>query len=115
MTTSHRAASLPDREQGDAGAPAPSDIQGLVGVFTGASLDLVKIVAAIAMLAAHVNEILLHNAWRPLWDFGRLAFPLFSFAVACNLLLGVKRPAYPQMFLLLGPEPADLRRRLRRG
>jgi hypothetical protein len=102
MTTSHRAASLPDREQGDAGAPAPSDIQGLVGVFTGASLDLVKIVAAIAMLAAHVNEILLHNAWRPLWDFGRLAFPLFSFAVACNLLRGVKRPAYLQMFLLLG-------------
>jgi hypothetical protein len=102
MTTSDRAASAGGREQGGAGTPAPYDSQGLVAVFTGASLDLVKIVAAIAMVAAHVNEVLLHNAWRPLWDFGRLAFPLFSFAVAANLLRGAKAPAYVQMFLLLG-------------
>lgn len=102
MMTSDRIASGSGRGQGNAGTRPPYDRQGLVAVFTGASLDLVKIVAAIAMVAAHVNELLLHNAWRPLWDFGRLAFPLFSFAVASNLLRGAKAPAYVQMFLLLG-------------
>jgi hypothetical protein len=97
-----RAARVGDPSQRGARRPAPDEGQGLVGVFTGASLDLIKIVAAIAMVAAHANEMLLHNAWRPLWDFGRLAFPLFSFALACNLLRGAKAPGYLQMFLLLG-------------
>jgi hypothetical protein len=102
MVTSDRAADTGGWGQGDAGKPAPYDSRGLAAVFTGASLDLVKIAAAIAMVAAHVNEVLLHNGWRPLWEFGRLAFPLFSFAVASNLLRGAKTPAYLQMFLLLG-------------
>ena len=102
MVTSDRAAGAGGRGRDEAGTPAPYDSRGLVAAFTGASLDLVKIVAATAMVAAHVNEALLHNAWRPLWQFGRLAFPLFSFAVAINLLRGAKTPAYLQMFLLLG-------------
>jgi hypothetical protein len=97
-----RTAKTGDQAQGGGQTPAPDDGRKWVPVFTGASLDLVKIVAAVAMTAAHANEVVLHNGWRPLWDFGRLSFPLFSFAVACNLLRGAREPAYLQMFLLVG-------------
>jgi hypothetical protein len=97
-----RTAKTGDQAQGGGQTPAPDDGRKWVPVFTGASLDLVKIVAAVAMTAAHANEVVLLNGWRPLWDFGRLSFPLFSFAVACNLLRGAREPAYLQMFLLVG-------------
>jgi hypothetical protein len=44
----------------------------------------------------------LEHRIRAFWDLGRVAFPLFSFVVACNLLNGAKPLRYLQKLLLFG-------------
>ena len=63
----------------------------------GAPLDVVKLAAAVLMVGDHVNFILLGQAEPLLWHFGRIAFPLFCYVVACHLLRG----AEPRRYLVL--------------
>jgi TraX protein len=71
-------------------------------IFTGAPLDLIKVVAAVSMCLDHVNIIFLGHQANMLWTLGRLAFPLFSFALACNIHRGASVPKYLATLLLLG-------------
>ena len=75
---------------------------GIADVFTGAPLDVVKLVAAVLMVMDHVNVIFLEHDANIWWKLGRIAFPLFCFAVACNLRRGASVPEYVGMLLLLG-------------
>jgi TraX protein len=83
--------------------PVGRDAPGLANIFTGAPLDAVKLVAASLMVVDHVNAMFLQgpevNIW---WKLGRIVFPLFCFAVACNLRRGTRVPEYVAMLLLLG-------------
>jgi hypothetical protein len=84
-------------------APAnPLEATSASGLFTGAPLDFVKLVAAIAMTGGHTNEVLFNGDFLLLWRFDRIPFPLFCFAIACNMLRGTPTPGYVQMLLLLG-------------
>src|SRR6516164_10117442 len=71
-------------------------------LFVGAPLDFVKLVAAIAMTGGHTNLSLFNSDYVLLWRLDRISFPLFCFAIACNLLRGTPTPRYVQMLLLLG-------------
>src|SRR6267154_1801028 len=57
---------------------------GFADMFTGAPLDVVKLVAAILMVVDHVNVIFLAHEANIWWKLGRIVFPLFCFATACN-------------------------------
>jgi len=70
--------------------------------FDGAPLDLVKLVAALSMVVDHVNSVVLGSAYPLMWRIGRVSFPLFCFAVACNLARGVELPGYVRRLLLFG-------------
>jgi TraX protein len=50
------------------------------------SLEAMKLVAFAAMVCDHVNKIVLKLQWPSLTTVGRLAFPLFAFVLAVNLL-----------------------------
>jgi hypothetical protein len=75
---------------------------GFADMFTGAPLDVVKLVAAILMVADHVNVIFLAHEANIWWKLGRIVFPLFCFASVCNLWRGTRVPDYVGMLLLLG-------------
>ena len=70
--------------------------------FSGAPLDFVKVIAAGLMVMDHVNYVFLGHTANILWYLGRAAFPLFAFAIACNLLRGTREWAYTQKLILLG-------------
>lgn len=70
-------------------------------LFTGAPLDVVKLAAAVLMLGDHVNTVLLRSTVPLLWRFGRIAFPLFCFVLACHLIRGTDPRRYIQALLLL--------------
>lgn len=54
-------------------------------VGTG-QLDVLKVVAFMAMLSDHVNKVLLHNAYPGMSTLGRLAFPLFAWCFAYSVV-----------------------------
>jgi len=60
----------------------------------GAPLDVVKLVAAAAMVCDHVNDTLLDHDHLALWYVGRLAFPLFCLVFALNLARGASLAGY---------------------
>jgi hypothetical protein len=82
--------------------PVVPEPHGIADIFTGAPLDVVKLVAAILMVADHVNVMFLEHEANIWWKLGRIAFPLFCFALACNLQRGTRVPEYVGMLLLLG-------------
>jgi TraX protein len=82
--------------------PVAREPHGVADIFSGAPLDMVKLVAAILMVVDHVNVIFLEHEANIWWKLGRIAFPLFCFAVACNLQRGTRVPEYVGMLLLLG-------------
>jgi hypothetical protein len=82
--------------------PVVPEPHGIADIFTGAPLDVVKLVAAILMVADHVNVIFFEHEANIWWKLGRIAFPLFCFALACNLQRGTRVPEYVGMLLLLG-------------
>jgi hypothetical protein len=75
---------------------------GFADMFTGAPLDVVKLIAAILMVVDHVNVIFLAHEANIWWKLGRIVFPLFCLAVACNLRRGTRVSDYVAMLLLLG-------------
>lgn len=70
--------------------------------LTGAPLDAIKLAAAALMLVDHINTALLGSAAPLLWRFGRIAFPLFCFVLACHLARGADAPRYARGLLLAG-------------
>jgi hypothetical protein len=82
--------------------PVAREPRGIADIFSGAPLDVVKLVAAILMVADHVNVMFLEHEANIWWNLGRIAFPLFCFALACNLQRGTRVPEYVGMLLLLG-------------
>jgi hypothetical protein len=73
-----------------------------LALSTGAPLDIIKSGAAIAMVVGHVNTlVLLSRAEGLAWQISRLAFPLFCFAVALNLLRGADLLRYVTALALL--------------
>jgi hypothetical protein len=74
----------------------------LADAYSGAPLDLVKLVAAGLMLVDHVNYLFGDASPNLMWLLGRAAFPLFVFALACNLMRGTKLARYVQILILLG-------------
>jgi TraX protein len=72
-----------------------------MALFAGAPLDVVKLAAATLMLCDHVNTILLGSSAPLLWRIGRIAFPLFCFALVCHLARGANPWRYVQALLVL--------------
>jgi hypothetical protein len=54
-------------------------------VSTG-QLDVLKVIAFLAMLSDHANKVLWHNAHPGMSIFGRLAFPLFAWCFAYSVV-----------------------------
>jgi hypothetical protein len=71
-------------------------------MFSGAPLDFVKTVAACLMVIDHVNHIFLGHVANIIWYLGRPVFPLFVFALACNMARGTSTPSYVEKLILLG-------------
>jgi hypothetical protein len=69
-----------------AAAAADRPLVGAVAQLTGAPLDFIKTAAAFFMVLDHYNTIILNRAEVWLFRFGRIAFPLFCFAVACHVI-----------------------------
>ena len=65
--------------------------------LSSAQQEALKWLAIVSMLSDHVNRILLELHVPPLSNFGRLAFPLFAFLIAYNI---VRRGVAPQRYLL---------------
>jgi hypothetical protein len=82
--------------------PDAANLPGFASTFDGAPLDVVKLIAAGLMVIDHVNVVFLKHDINILWQLGRIAFPLFAFALACNLQRGTSAPVYVGMLLLLG-------------
>lgn len=81
-----------------AASPAPCI---LGGTFAGAPLDIIKIVAAISMTVDHASKILFGYTSFACWYVGRVAFPLFAFAIAIHMLRGVRPWPFVQRLVLL--------------
>jgi hypothetical protein len=69
--------------------------------FSGAPLDLVKCVAAGLMVLDHVNYMFFGHAVDAMWYLGRPVFPLFVFALTCNLMRGTNIADYVGRLILL--------------
>jgi hypothetical protein len=80
----------------------PLNKTSLAWQLSGAPLDAIKLFAAILMLGDHVNTILFHGNIAILWSLGRAAFPLFCFALSCNLARGTNSLRYFQTLILFG-------------
>ena len=65
--------------------------------LSSAQQETLKWLAIVSMLSDHINQILLEWQFPPLSNFGRLAFPLFAFLIAYNI---VRRGVAPQRYLL---------------
>jgi len=75
---------------------------GTLAVFSGAPLDCVKTVAAALMVVDHVNYMFFEHTANVMWYLGRPVFPLFVFALVCNLMRGTNAPDYIGKLILLG-------------
>jgi TraX protein len=70
--------------------------------FSGAPLDAVKVASACLMLADHVNYVFFGHVANFMWYLGRPVFPLFVFAMVCNLIRGTDALEYVGKLILLG-------------
>lgn len=68
----------------------------------GAPLDAIKLAAAALMVVDHVNSALGAPPVLLAWRLGRIAFPLFCFALAIHLARGVDTRAYLLRLLAAG-------------
>jgi hypothetical protein len=68
----------------------------------GAPLDAIKLAAAALMIADHVNSAIITTPELLVWRFGRLAFPLFCFVLACHIARGMRSHAYVERLLVVG-------------
>jgi hypothetical protein len=50
-----------------------------------AAMDMIKLVALLAMLIDHINTLFLTPAWPVMYALGRMAFPLFTLIWAMNV------------------------------
>jgi hypothetical protein len=71
-------------------------------LLAGAPLDFIKVVAAAFMVIDHANVVFLNHDLNALWQAGRIAFPLFCFALAYNFRSGATLVKYAGTLLLLG-------------
>ena len=71
-------------------------------LMNGAPLDAIKLAAAAVMVADHVNSAIITTPELLAWRFGRLAFPLFCFVLACHIARGMRGQAYVGRLLVLG-------------
>jgi TraX protein len=70
--------------------------------FAGASLDLIKTVAAVLMLGDHINSALVEPPALLVWRFGRIAFPLFCFVLASHMARGMDTRTHVARLLVFG-------------
>jgi hypothetical protein len=73
-----------------------------LNVFSGAPLDFVKVVAACLMVVDHVNYVFFDHVANFMWYLGRPVFPLFAFALVCNLMRGANTQNYLEKLILFG-------------
>jgi hypothetical protein len=66
--------------------PSATALRRSLTLLSGAPLDFIKTAAAFFMVLDHSNTILLGRADVWLFRFGRIAFPLFCFAVAFHVI-----------------------------
>lgn len=83
-------------------ATESSDSWRTLAAFSGAPLDLLKSVAAALMVVDHINYIFFGHAANFMWYLGRPVFPMFAFALVCNLMRGTNAPDYVRRLILLG-------------
>ncbi|MCB9639205.1 MAG: hypothetical protein H6727_09965 [Myxococcales bacterium] len=74
--------SPPSSSQSPPQTPIPSSPL----VLTEGSLDALKLLALLLMTLDHTNQSILGGHYDILTNLGRAAYPLFCFAMACNLL-----------------------------
>jgi hypothetical protein len=79
-----------------------SSVRDIAHILSGAPLDFVKVVAAILMVIDHVNYVFIARDPNVIWYLGRPVYPLFAFALACNLLRGATPWPYVQRLVLIG-------------
>jgi len=70
--------------------------------FAGAPLDVIKVVAAGLMVVDHVNYVFFGHVINLMWYLGRPVFPLFVFALVCNVVRGTKMLDYLGRLVLVG-------------
>ena len=70
--------------------------------FLGAPLDCAKLAGAVFMVADHANLILLKGEAPGLRLFGRIAFPLFCFVLACHLIKEFNIGKYVARLIVFG-------------
>ena len=66
----------------------------------GVALDAVKLFAALFMVCDHINSVLWVGAVPNMYIAGRIAFPLFCYAAACNLARGGTSGRYAGQILI---------------
>jgi TraX protein len=71
-------------------------------LMTGAPLDLIKVVAAVLMLGDHINSAVVDPPALLVWQFGRIAFPLFCFVLASHLAGGMDTRTHVVRLLVFG-------------
>ena len=82
-------------------ATARPELRRLSTALTGAPLDLIKVMAAAAMVVDHANKILFGFASVTCWYIGRAALPLFIFVIIANLMRGAAPLPYLQRLIVL--------------
>ena len=103
---SERWALFPPGDEASQGRSPPAEDgaepAGLDAMLAGLPLDVVKIVAAAAMTIDHYNDVLLGRSSTLAFAIGRLAFPLFCFALVLHLKRGAAKTSYVSRLLLVG-------------
>jgi TraX protein len=83
----------------------------LLPTLTSGQQELLKWLAIITMTLDHINALLFNYGVPPLLWIGRLAFPLFAFLIAYNLVVRNVKPTrylYPLIFFALCTQPVVL-------
>jgi hypothetical protein len=68
--------------------------------LAGAPLDAIKTAAALLMVVDHANTVLFEGAYPWMWRLGRIAYPLFAFALAVQVLRRADRGSAVATLLL---------------
>jgi hypothetical protein len=69
--------------------------------LAGAPLDLIKLVAAAAMVVDHTNKSLFDGKLIYGWYIGRAALPLFMLAIAIHITRGIRPYPYIERLMIL--------------
>jgi len=75
--------------------------QRIGAALTGAPLDLIKLVAATAMVVDHTNKSLFDKKLAYGWYVGRAALPLFMLAIAIHIARGIRPYPYIERLIVL--------------